>query len=259
MIRLENVTKYFDDFKALDNLTLTVPKGSIYGLMGLNGAGKSTIINHLADFLRADEGVITIDGQIVSDNEELKQRVLVIQDELYFPRGYKLKDMERQYKNIYERWNQTKFEEMIKDFGLPENKSIRAFSKGMKKQTAFALALAATPDVLILDEPIDGLDPIVKRKLWHYVMADVADREMTVLVSSHNAAEMENVCDHIGIMADGKIVFEGSLLELMPVSIEELFVEKLGGTDYRNPNTCRKSENVPADSAADLGGEPYEK
>ena len=258
MIRISNVTKTFDGFKALDNLTLTVPKGSIYGLMGLNGAGKSTIINHLADFLRQDEGVITIDGETVNDNESLKQRVQIIQDELYFPRGYKLKNMEEYYRRIYQKWNQARYREIISDFGLPENKSIRAFSKGMKKQAAFALALAATPDVLILDEPIDGLDPIIKRKLWKFVMDDVADREMTVLVSSHNAKEMENVCDHIGIMSNGKIVFEGNLLELMPVSIEEIFIEKLGGNiEYHNPNFEQGSKAVGGHAVT--GGEYDEK
>ena len=100
----------------------------------------------------------------------------------------------------------------------------------MKKQAAFCLALAATPDYLILDEPVDGLDPIVRRKLWHYVMDDVADRQMTVLISSHNAKEMEDVCNYIGILACGSMIFEGDLLDLMPSSIEEIFIEKLGGT-----------------------------
>lgn len=102
----------------------------------------------------------------------------------------------------------------------------------MKKQAAFCLAMAAMPDYLILDEPVDGLDPIVRHKLWHYIMEDVADREMTVLVSSHNAKEMEDVCNYIGIIAGGKMVFEGDLLELMPASIEEIFIEKLGGDSY---------------------------
>lgn len=118
---------------------------------------------------------------------------------------------------------------MYTDFGLNPKANIGKFSKGMKKQAAFCLALASTPDYLILDEPVDGLDPIVRRKLWRYVMDDVADREMTVLVSSHNAKEMEDVCNYIGIIAHGRMVFEGDLLELMPVSMEEIFIEKLTG------------------------------
>ena len=124
---------------------------------------------------------------------------------------------------------------MAADFGLKMTGNISKFSKGMKKQAAFCLAMAATPDYLILDEPVDGLDPIVRRKLWHYIMGDVADREMTVLISSHNAKEMEDVCNYIGIIAGGKMIFEGDLLEMMPASVEELFIEKLEG--YQSEKT----------------------
>ena len=229
MIKLEHVTKYFGEYRVLDDFSLTVPKGSVYGLMGLNGAGKTTIIKHLAGLLTQDEGTVTIDGQEIEGNEALKARVAVIPDELFFFRSYNLLQMGTYYKGIYPRWNQQRFEEMFTDFGLNPKANIGKFSKGMKKQAAFCLALAATPDYLILDEPVDGLDPIVRRKLWHYVMDDVADREMTVLVSSHNAKEMEDVCNYIGILAGGRMVFEGDLLELLPVSMEEIFIEKLTG------------------------------
>ncbi len=229
MIKIENLCKTYGDTKALDDFSLSVPKGSVYGLMGLNGAGKTTVIKHLAGFVLPDFGTVTIDGQSVIDNEELKQRVLIIPDELYFFRGYSLKDMRGFYKNIYKRWDEERFDIMAEDFGIDLKKNMGNFSKGVRKQAAFCLAMAATPDYLILDEPVDGLDPIVRRKLWRYVMGDVAERRMTVLISSHNAREMEDVCDYIGILADGKMVFEGDLLELMPVSIEELFIEKLGG------------------------------
>ena len=227
MIRIENLTKRFGTHTALDHFSLTVPKGSIYGLMGLNGAGKTTIIKHLSGLLLQDEGTITIDNQEIFDNEALKERVLVIPDELYFFRGYNLVQTSAFYCKLYSRWDQGRFQTMISDFGLEAKGNISKFSKGMKKQAAFCLALSCHPDYLILDEPVDGLDPIVRRKLWHYIMDDVADREMTVLVSSHNAKEMEDVCDSIGIIAGGRMVFEGSLLELMPASIEELFIEKL--------------------------------
>ncbi len=232
MIKIENVSKSFAGYKALDNFSLTVPKGSIYGLMGLNGAGKTTIIKHLSGLLIQDEGTITIDNQEISDNEKLKSRVQVIPDDLFFFRTYSLNQMGSFYSKIYPCWNQQRFQDMIDDFQLNPKKNIGKFSKGMKKQSAFCLALAAMPDYLILDEPVDGLDPIVRRKLWRYVMADVADREMTVLISSHNAKEMEDVCNYIGIIAKGKMIFEGDLLELMPASIEEIFVEKLGGETY---------------------------
>ena len=229
MIRVLDVTKRFEDTLALDGLTMTVPKGSIYGLMGLNGAGKTTIIKHLAGFLKEDEGDITIDGEYVMDNEELKKRVVFIPDDLFFFRSYSMKEMAAYFSRIYPAWDQERFEAMASDFQLNTGSNIGKFSKGMKKQAAFCLAMATKPDYLILDEPVDGLDPIVRHKLWHYIMADVADREMTVLISSHNAKEMEDVCNYIGIMSHGKMVLEGDLLEMGDVSIESRFLEKLGG------------------------------
>lgn len=229
MIKIENLYKRFDDAEILKGFCLNVPKGSVYGLMGLNGAGKTTVIKHLAGFIEPDEGSVTIEGMPVVDNEELKSRVLIIPDELFFFNSYTLKDMKRYYQKIYKRWNEERFKEMADDFSLDTDKNMMKFSKGMRKQAAFCLALAATPDYLILDEPIDGLDPIVRRKLWHYIMGDVAEREMTVLISSHNAREMEDACNYIGIIDDGKMIFEGDLLEIMPTSIEEIFIEKLGG------------------------------
>ena len=232
MIKLQNVTKRFGDYKALDDFSLTVPKGSVYGLMGLNGAGKTTIIKHLAGYLVQDEGLVTIDDEEVLNNENIKKRTALIPDDLFFFRGYSLKEMGKYHKHIYPNWKEERFQAMISDFGLNQKANLAKFSKGMKKQAAFCLAMAAMPDYLILDEPVDGLDPIVRHKLWHYIMEDVADREMTVLVSSHNAREMEDVCNYIGIIAGGKMVFEGDLLELMPASIEEIFIEKLGGDSY---------------------------
>ena len=229
MIKIENLCKTYEDIKVLDDFSLLVPKGSVYGLMGLNGAGKTTVIKHLAGFVIQDSGTVTIDEQTVVDNESLKSRVLVIPDEVFFFRGYSLKDMRGYYKSIYERWDDRRFGEMAEDFGIDVKRNMGNFSKGMRKQAAFCLAMSAMPDYLILDEPIDGLDPIVRRKLWRYIMGDVAEREMTVLISSHNAREMEDVCNYIGIIAGGKMIFEGDLLELAPVSIEELFIEKLGG------------------------------
>ena len=231
MIKIEHLSKSFEGFKVLEDFSLTVPKGSIYGLMGLNGAGKTTVIKHLCGFLLQDSGTVTIDNQEVPDNEKLKQRVAYIPDELFFFRSYSLKEMGKYYSGIYPRWNRQLFEEMTQDFGLKLTGNIGKFSKGMKKQAAFCLAMASVPDYLILDEPVDGLDPVVRRKLWRYIMADVADREMTVLISSHNAKEMEDVCNYIGIIAGGKMIFEGDLLEMIPASLEEIFIEKLeGGT-----------------------------
>ena len=228
MIKVENATKKFGQKKALDGLTMTVPKGSVYGLMGVNGAGKTTIIRHLAGFLIQDEGSITVDNETVIDNEKLKERMLFIPDEVYFFRGYSLKEAASYYERIYPRWDQERFDHMVKDFGLDLGTNMGKFSRGMRKQAAFCLAMSARPDYLILDEPVDGLDPIVRHKLRQYIFNDVADNEMTVLISSHNAKEMEDICNYIGLMRDGKMVFEGDLMELDDVTVESLFLEKLG-------------------------------
>ena len=259
MIRVEHVTKYFDDFKALDDLSMTVPKGSIYGLMGLNGAGKTTVIRHLAGYLKEDGGSITIDGETVYDNEELKKRVAFIPDDLYFFRGYCMEEMGKYYSKLYPGWNAGRYDDMARDFGLDPRGNIGKFSKGMKKQAAFCAAMAITPDYLILDEPVDGLDPIVRHKLWRYIMADVADREMTVLLSSHNAKEMEDVCDYIGIMSRGQMVLEGDLLEMGDVTIEQLFLEKLGGLEpvepFRSRKASQKGNTEPIPTESGEGGE----
>lgn len=229
MIRLENLCKSYGSKKVLDDFNMTVPKGAVYGLMGLNGAGKTTVMKHLAGFLVQDSGTVTINNQPVVDNEELKNRVLVIPDEVFFFRGYRLEEMRGYYKNIYKNWNDSRFEEMTREFNLDAGGNLGKFSRGMKKQAAFCLAMSAMPDYLILDEPIDGLDPVARKKLWRYIMGDVAEREMTVVISSHNAREMEDVCNYIGIIHNGKMIFEADLLDMAPVTISEIFAEKFEG------------------------------
>ncbi len=229
MIRLENLCKSYSSKKVLDDFNMTVPKGAVYGLMGLNGAGKTTVMKHLAGFLVQDSGTVTINNQPVVDNEELKNRVLVIPDEVFFFRGYRLKEMRGYYKNIYKNWNDSRFEEMTREFDLDVGGNLGKFSRGMKKQAAFCLAMSAMPDYLILDEPIDGLDPVARKKLWRYIMGDVAEREMTVVISSHNVREMEDVCNYIGIIHNGKMIFEADLLDMAPVTISEIFAEKFEG------------------------------
>lgn len=231
MIRIEDLCKTYDGEKVLNHFNLLVPKGSVYGLMGLNGAGKTTVIRHLSGFVRPDSGRVTVDGQPVDGNEKLKERLVVIPDDIYFFRGYSMKDMRAFCRKLYSNWDDGIFSTLAEDFGMNVSRSMNKFSKGMKKQAAFCLAMAARPDYLILDEPVDGIDPIARKKLWRYIMGDVAEREMTVLISSHNAREMSDVCDTIGLIAGGKMIFEGNLLDMYPETVEELFNEKLGGED----------------------------
>ena len=212
MIQVNNLSKNFDGHQALDALTMNIPTGSIYGLIGTNGAGKTTIIKHLAGILREDSGEIFFDGDPVWENEAVKARIGLIPDDLWFPAGYTLNKLKNYYSGIYaETWDPQTFDSLVHAFRLDPNARIRGFSKGMKKQAAFCCVMAARPDYLLLDEPIDGLDPIVRKLVWKTIVEDVADRQMTVLVSSHNLKEMEGICDSIGILSKGHMVIEQDL------------------------------------------------
>jgi ABC-type multidrug transport system, ATPase component len=214
MIEVRNVVKKFDGVKALDGLNITVENGSIYGLVGTNGAGKTTIIKNIMGILRPDSGTIRVGGEPVYEMEEVKGKIGYVSDDLYFFPGYTLKEMGSYYGGIYPRWNSERFLDMTKNFALDMKKKLSSFSKGMQKQAAFILAMSTMPEYLVLDEPIDGLDPIVRLKVWKYIINDVAERRMTVLVSSHNLREMEGYCDHIGIISKGRMVIERDLEDL---------------------------------------------
>ena len=233
MIIVENLTKKFEDFTALNNLSMHVENGSIYGLVGVNGSGKTTLIKHLTGVYKADCGIVEIDGKDVWENISVKEIVGYIPDELFFFQNYSLASEHAFYKNLYADWNEELYRSMISDFGLDEGKRISKFSKGMQKQAAFALVLATMPKYLLLDEPMDGLDPIMRKKVWSYVLSEVADREMTVVISSHNLRELEGICDSIGILSQGSLRFEGKLDELKNnekgMTLEELFFYEMEG------------------------------
>ena len=210
-IRAENVVKRFDGFTALDGLSLSVPKGAVYGLVGPNGAGKTTFIKALAGIIMTDSGKITVDGKSVYDNEEVKKKIAYVSDDLYFFPTYTIKQTARFYSGIYENWSYDAYNTMLQFFKIDENKRCRRMSKGMQKQAAIWMALCTNPEILILDEPVDGLDPVMRKNIWSLIMQAVCDRQMTVLVSSHNLRELEDVCDHVGMMHKGKIVLEKAL------------------------------------------------
>ena len=214
MIEARNVVKAFDGFRALDGLTMTVPKGSVYGLVGPNGAGKSTLIRHLTGIYRQDGGTISVGGEDIWENAALKARIAAIPDDWYYFLQATVRDMMRFYRGFYPNFNMERYEKLKDVFSIDEKRTIRRLSKGMQKQVAFWLALCCMPEYLILDEPVDGLDPVMRRQVWSLVMGDVAERGTTVLVSSHNLRELEDVCDHVGIMDHGKVLLERSLVQL---------------------------------------------
>lgn len=214
MLNVKELYKKYENNPALCGMDMEIPTGSIYGLVGTNGAGKTTVIKHLAGVLRQDAGIIDYDGEEVWENAGLKDRIALIPDEIYFPQGYSLLRMGVLYKGLYSRWNEERFREMADTFKLDKTARISSFSKGMKKQAAFCLAMSVMPDYMLLDEPIDGLDPIVRKQVWKYIVDDVADRQLSVLVSSHNLKEMEGICDRIGILQSGRTVLERDMESL---------------------------------------------
>ena len=215
MIQVNNVVKTFDGSRALDGLTMKVERGSIYGLVGPNGSGKSTILRHITGVYRPDSGSVSVDGKPVYENPEIKARIAVIPDELYYFNSASTRDMMRFYRGIYPKFDPERYETLRRAFPEVDEKApIRRLSKGMQKQSAFWLALCCDPEILVLDEPVDGLDPVMRRQVWSLLMGDVAQRGTTVLVSSHNLRELEDVCDHVGILSHGKVLLERSLTDL---------------------------------------------
>lgn len=220
MIEVNNITKDFGGFRALDAITLNVPKGAIYGLVGPNGAGKSTLIRHLTGIYHQDSGEILIDGEKVWENPKIKERVVSIPDDWYYFMQSNISDMMHFYKGMYPKFNMEHYETGKEIFGIDEKHTIRRLSKGMQKQVAFWLTMCCMPDYLILDEPVDGLDPVMRRQVWSMIMNDVSQRETTVLVSSHNLRELEDVCDHVGIINQGKLMLERSLDDLQENTVK---------------------------------------
>ena len=224
MIELSHVTKTFGGAKrALDDLTLTVPQGAVYGLVGSNGAGKTTAIRHITGIFRQDSGSVTIGGLPVYENPAVKSRIGYIPDNLGVFGGGTLRELAAFYRTMYPRFDAKRYAALRDVFRLDEATPLRRFSKGMQKHAAFWLTLSIRPDYLVLDEPVDGLDPVMRRQVWNLVLADVAENGTTVLISSHNLRELEDVCDHVGIMNGGKVLLEHPLAELQ-ANIVKVFV-----------------------------------
>ena len=235
MLEAKNVVKTFDGFRALDSLNMTVPKGAVYGLVGPNGAGKSTIIRHLAGIYRQDSGEVLLDGQPVYENPAVKRRMTVIGDDWYYFPQANIREMARFFAGLYPAFSWERYEKLKQVFPLDEKMMLRRMSKGMQEQAAFWLAVCCMPEYLILDEPVDGLDPVMRRQVWSLLLGDVSERGTTVLVSSHNLRELEDVCDHVGILNRGQVLLERSLSDLQDNTVK-LQVAYAGVTEPMLPS-----------------------
>ncbi len=227
MLEMQNVTKQFGKLNALDCLNMSVPKGAVYGLVGPNGAGKSTAIRCALGVYRPNTGSITLEGAPVFENPNAKVRIGSIPDEVFFYPSATLEDMHRFYRGIYPRFDEEMYKKLGEAFRLPEKSPIRRFSKGMQKQAAFYLTVCTRADMLMLDEPVDGLDPVMRRQVWNIILSEVAQFETTVLISSHNLRELEDICDHVGIMDHGRMLLERSLADMQGNTVK---VQMVGDT-----------------------------
>ena len=219
MIEVRDLVKTFDGFAALRGATLTVPKGAVYGLVGPNGAGKSTLLRHITGVFRQDSGEVLVNGVPVYENRHVKENIVSIPDDWFYYNQSTIREMAALYAGLYPRFDWERFERLRELFQLPEKKTIRRMSKGMQRQAAFWITISCLPEYLVLDEPVDGLDPVMRRQVWQVLLDDVAARGTTVLLSSHNLRELEDVCDHVGIMDKGKVLLERTLSDLQDTTV----------------------------------------
>jgi ABC-2 type transport system ATP-binding protein len=211
MIDVKSLSKSYGDFNALDGLDIHIDGGSVYGLLGPNGSGKTTLIKHLVGIYKNESGTISINNKTVFDNPETKSEIIYISDDLFYFSQYSIKEMANFYASMYPNWSWERFNTLEQVFPIDVKRRVVKLSKGMQKQVAFWLGISAKPKVMILDEPVDGLDPVMRKKVWNLVLQDVAEYGTTVLVSSHNLRELEDICDHVGILFKGKMMVERDL------------------------------------------------
>ncbi len=214
MIEISHVTKKFNDFVAIEDLTYTIKDSCIYGLMGYNGAGKTTLLKTIAGIYQADQGRVTINEVPVFENEPLKRTIFLVQDDPYFLTQSSLKTMAKFYKGYYPSWSHKTFHNLTQFFGLDPQARISSFSKGMQRQAALLLGLSTMPQCLLLDEAFDGLDLSKRNMLNHILRQYMAEKKVTVIISSHNLRELEGICDHVGIIKDRKLVFSSAVAEI---------------------------------------------
>lgn len=214
MIKIQNITKKFDDTVALSGVTSEIQDGCIYGLVGSNGAGKSTLLRLILGIYKPDEGEILIDDVDVQKDPSVKDRLIFVPDELYFLPQSNMKQMAVFYKNIYKKFDMERFTHLTEVFGLSPEKKLSTFSKGMRRQAAIILALSCMADYVFLDETFDGIDPVIRNLIKKVLYADVCERNTTFVLTSHSLRELEDTCDSLALLHKGGIVFESAVEKL---------------------------------------------
>lgn len=214
MIETKSLVKRFGDFTALYDINCTLPDGSIFGMVGSNGAGKSTFLRIVTGVYRADEGLVLMDGEPIYENPKAKAQIAYIPDDLYFLGGATLDRMASAYKSLFPNFSKERYEYFTKELNLPRNKSIATFSKGMKRQAVTALALATCPKYIFFDETFDGMDPVVRSYVKKLICRDVYDRGASAVITSHSLRELEDTCDRLALLHKGGIVLQNEVQNL---------------------------------------------
>lgn len=211
MIKITNLSKSYGKKKVLENLNCNIKTNSIYGLVGANGAGKSTLLRIINDVFKKDTGRIEIDGVEVEDNDEIKQKLVFVPDDLYFFSGYTLLDMAKFYQDMYINFDMKYLEELAGILKLDLNEKIQNFSKGMKRQCALICAISTNADYMFFDETFDGVDPVIRNLLKKIIIKQMEKKETTIIMTSHNLRELEDICDNLGLLYKGGILFESDI------------------------------------------------
>ncbi|MGB5823236.1 MAG: ABC transporter ATP-binding protein [Proteocatella sp.] len=214
MIEIDMVSKKFDEIEALNNITLNIKSQAIFGLVGSNGAGKSTLMRIISGIIKPEQGKIFLEGQPIYENVESKRKIFYISDEQYFIKNTTSKEMMNYYRIIYKNFSQSRFKNLMKNFDLDENRKIETFSKGMKKQVSVILGLCSGAEYLLCDETFDGLDPVARQAVKSLLIEDIKQRGITPVIASHNLRELEDICDHIGLLHKGGVLLSKDLVEM---------------------------------------------
>lgn len=232
MIKIESINKSFNSTKVLENLNCNIKTNSVYGLIGANGAGKSTLLRIINDVFKRDNGKIEVDGEEVSDNEEIKQKMVFIPDDLYFFPNYTLLDMAKFYQSMYKKFDMNYLKELAEILKLNLDSRIQTFSKGMKRQCSLICAMATNAEYMFFDETFDGLDPVVRNLIKKIIAKQMESKNTTIIMTSHNLRELEDICDNLGLLYKGGILFESDIDTLktnmfkIQISLKEDFDEK---------------------------------
>lgn len=214
MLTIKGLNKNFDKQKVLKNVNITASKGQIYGLVGSNGCGKTTLLKHIMRIYKADSGEIFCNDELITDKTPAAEEFYYVQDNLFFPNQYTINDLYNYEKLYYKNISREKFDNLANFFNIDKNKALNKMSKGQRKQAAFVMAMATCPKVVLLDEIVDGLDAVIKRKFWNVLIQDTMENDTTVIISSHDLKELDNICDRVGIMHEGEIIKEEELEKL---------------------------------------------